>query len=148
MHVQSFSFASQSNPIAFLPSSLPSPSSLIELPNAPVEFWRCKTNLPGSTNHNFLLLIFASAELKLEKIGPVFQLSIHVTLAIRSNRRQKQFQCINIVPNNKFGPVFFFNSNYEKTLFSFLLRLQRVWYSLFKECTVCLSANMAVTFRS
>ena len=52
-------------------------------------------------------MIFVSVELKLEKkIGPVFQVSLHVTLAIRSNRRQKQFQCINIVSNNKFGPVF------------------------------------------
>ena len=43
MHVQSYCFANRSKPIAFFPFSLPSPSSLLKLPNESMEYTLCRS---------------------------------------------------------------------------------------------------------
>ena len=53
----------------------------------------------GSSNHNSFLVIFAGIALKLEKVNQSFAVD------------RKQFQCLNIVLNNKTGRPYNFEKN-------------------------------------
>ena len=63
--------------------------------------WSCeleeennKQILSGGSNYDSFLVIFAGIALKLEKVNPSFAID------------RKQFQHLNIVLNNKTGPLF------------------------------------------
>ena len=79
--------------------------------NALIKLWRrYQTKFhhhSGSTGHNSLPLIFAGKAVKLEKVVPTFSSFIPFpSLPFVSNRRRGKFQCLNIVLNNKIGPLF------------------------------------------
>ena len=60
------------------------------------------------TNHNIYFVSFTHFALKLEKVCPTLFKSQSISiLAIRTNSRQETVSmCLNIVLNNKTGPLF------------------------------------------
>ena len=61
----------------------------------------------GSIKHNIFLVSFASIALKLEKVGPTFsRFNQFPSLPCVTKDNRKQFQCLNIVLNNKIEPLF------------------------------------------
>ena len=61
------------------------------------------------------LVIFAGIALKLENVGPIFSILNPCPSLIAISYNRKQFQCVNVVLNNKSRPLFLeFNENEEK----------------------------------
>lgn len=81
-------------------------SAFTHTKKAPFEIWsRYKTNF---IRENFLGVFFAGIALKLGIVGPIF-LSFNPcpwSFPSVATEDSKQFQCLNIILNNKTGPVF------------------------------------------
>ena len=61
----------------------------------------------GELNIIILGVIFAGIALKLGKVGPTFScFNPHPSLPSVATDNGKQFQCLNIILNNKTGPLF------------------------------------------
>ena len=61
----------------------------------------------GSIKHNIFLVSFAGIVLKLEKVGPTFsRFNPFPSLPFVTNDNRKQFQCLNVVLNNKTEQLF------------------------------------------
>ena len=74
--------------------------------------WRVMKEIPNQFHHGaltiiFLSVIFADKAFKTEKVGPTFSnFNPCPSLPFVTTDDRKQFQCLNIVLNNKTRPLF------------------------------------------
>ena len=80
-----------------------------------------KQTSSGSTNYNSFWIAFAGIALKLEKMYATFSIFYPCLSTSVATEDRKQFQCQNIVENNKTGPLFWEYNWWEKSS-SFLKR--------------------------